>query len=54
MPVTHEQLCTLLQQAMEMHHQGVKVSVALQVYVSAYEDKDNAINVKVTMHENAG
>jgi len=51
--INHEQLSDLLKQAMKMHNEGVKISVSLQVYVSAYEDKDNAINVKVTMHENA-
>jgi len=49
--INHEQLFDILNQAMKMHYEGVKVSVALQVYVSAYEEKDNSINVNVSLHE---
>jgi hypothetical protein len=55
--INHEQLCTILQQAMEMHNEGVKVSVAFQVYVSAFDEKklDNCrMNVKVSLNENVG
>jgi hypothetical protein len=32
--MTPDELRTLLQQAMEMHHEGVKVTISIQMYVT--------------------
>jgi hypothetical protein len=40
--IKQEKLLKLLQQAVEMHHEGIKVSVTIQIYVTVMPDEDAA------------